>query len=142
MATQELEAQVAEKEKLLAKVETRLAQTKGLLQVAEKNARAVEEKVKSAAMSATAQAIEKYKNSDAFEEDAAEAKMGAEAIGFDDCKAKVARNHPELDLSNIVANVATPEEEGGEEEGTRAIEAPEREVTMVEDPIATIGLDT
>lgn len=37
------------------------------------------------------------------------------------CKKKVARAHPRLDLSNIIANGAILEE-GGREEGSRIIE--------------------
>lgn len=75
--------------------------------------------VEAIATSAIDWVVEEYKNSKAFEIDIAEARVGAYAIGFDDCKAKVDWNHPRLDLSNIIANGALLEEEGRDEERTR-----------------------
>lgn len=78
----------------------------------------------------------------AFEEDATEAGVGAYAIGFDDFVAKVARALPESNLSYIVIDGATPEEEGREEEGTKATEVPKQKVIVVEDQATTTRVDT
>lgn len=97
IATQELEAWVAEKENLLAKrqawlveMETRLAQIKGLLWFVEEKAKMPKERVESTTTSAATQVVEEHINLIAFEEDAAKVGVEAYAISFNDCKTKVA----------------------------------------------------
>lgn len=105
---------MAERQAWLAKVEAQLAQIEGLLWSIEKKVKTAKERVEFVATSAAAWAVKEYKNSDTFEEDVAKARVETYAIGFNNCKTKVARAHPRLDLSNIVTNGATPEEEGRE----------------------------
>lgn len=93
--------------------------------------------MESATTSATTRVIEEYKNLDAFEEDATEARVEAYSISFNDCKAKFAWAYLGLDLSNIVTDGTAPEE-GREERGTEATEVLKYEVTMVENPASTI----
>lgn len=86
----------------LSKVEARLAQTKGLLHVADEKAKVAKEW----AMSTTIWVVEVNKESEDFKNDVAEARADAYLIKFTNCKDEIAQAYPELDLSDILEDKA------------------------------------
>lgn len=81
------------------------------------------------------QAIKDYKKMQSFIQEVVKAIVNAFLTGFNGCKVKVARAHPQLDQSKISAVEEAPE--GGEEEEEGTIEeevARAKELVIIEEP--------
>lgn len=89
---------------------------------------------KKQAMPIDIHAVEEYKNSNDFENNAIEARMDVYIIKFLDCKCKVARAYTRLDLSNIQAEREVPKEEEEKAVEDGAIERPKADEVVVEEP--------
>lgn len=110
-------------------VESWLIQTEGLLCQANEKTKVAKER----AVSAVARAVDEYKKSEAFEDDAIEAGANAYVFSFNDCKNKVARAPLGLDLSDIIIDGVAPEE--GRREGVGIVK---EETTGVEGVVAEV----